>query len=183
MFGPVSGGHFNPVVSFVDASFGGLSWRDARAYSLAQIAGCILGALAANTMFAHALVSISTKHRASACAPLLGGDRDARADARDLLARPHQARRHGSGGRRCLYRRGLLLHQLGKLREPGDQHRPDVLEHLRRHRAGRGPGIRNRATRRRRRRGRRDQVPLPGYDTGDGGRGQCYHTRAQPEGR
>jgi arsenate reductase len=25
MFGPVSGGHFNPVVSFVDASFGGLS--------------------------------------------------------------------------------------------------------------------------------------------------------------
>jgi glycerol uptake facilitator-like aquaporin len=29
MFGPVSGGHFNPVVSFADAAFGGLSWRDA----------------------------------------------------------------------------------------------------------------------------------------------------------
>ena len=29
MFGPVSGGHFNPVVSLVDASFGGLRWRDA----------------------------------------------------------------------------------------------------------------------------------------------------------
>ena len=28
MFGPVSGGHFNPVVSFVDAAFGGLSWRE-----------------------------------------------------------------------------------------------------------------------------------------------------------
>ena len=26
MFGPVSGGHFNPVVSFTDAAFGGLSW-------------------------------------------------------------------------------------------------------------------------------------------------------------
>jgi glycerol uptake facilitator-like aquaporin len=65
MFGPVSGGHFNPVVSFVDASFGGLSWRDAIAYAPAQIVGCILGALAANTMFAKALVSISTKHRAS----------------------------------------------------------------------------------------------------------------------
>ena len=25
MFGPVSGGHFNPVVSFVDAAFGGMS--------------------------------------------------------------------------------------------------------------------------------------------------------------
>src|SRR3989440_9991296 len=29
MFGPVSGGHFNPVVSFADAVFGGLSSRDA----------------------------------------------------------------------------------------------------------------------------------------------------------
>ena len=65
MFGPVSGGHFNPVVSLVDASFGGLSWREALAYVPAQIGGCILGALAANTMFADALVSISTKHRAS----------------------------------------------------------------------------------------------------------------------
>ncbi len=65
MFGPVSGGHFNPVVSFVDASFGGLSRRDALAYAPAQITGCILGALVANTMFSEALVSISTKHRAS----------------------------------------------------------------------------------------------------------------------
>jgi glycerol uptake facilitator-like aquaporin len=65
MFGPVSGGHFNPVVSLVDASFGGLPWRDAVAYIPAQIGGCILGALAANTMFAGALISISTKHRAS----------------------------------------------------------------------------------------------------------------------
>ena len=32
MFGPISGGHFNPVVSFVDAGFGGLKWRDAAAY-------------------------------------------------------------------------------------------------------------------------------------------------------
>ena len=29
MFGPVSGGHFNPVVSLVDASFGGMRWRHA----------------------------------------------------------------------------------------------------------------------------------------------------------
>jgi arsenate reductase len=65
MFGPVSGGHFNPVVSLVDAGFGGLTWRDAFVYIPAQIAGCILGAVAANAMFADALVSISTKHRAS----------------------------------------------------------------------------------------------------------------------
>jgi len=40
MFGPVSGGHFNPVVSFVDAAFGGLSWRDAAAYLPAQVTVC-----------------------------------------------------------------------------------------------------------------------------------------------
>ena len=65
IFGPVSGGHFNPVVSLVDAAFGGLKWRDAIAYIPAQVAGCIAGAIAANAMFALAAVSISTKHRAS----------------------------------------------------------------------------------------------------------------------
>ena len=65
MFGPVSGAHFNPVVTLVDASFGGLRWRDAFAYVPAQIVGCILGAITANAMFALAAVSISTKHRAT----------------------------------------------------------------------------------------------------------------------
>ena len=65
MFGPVSGGHFNPVVSFVDAAFGGLRWREAAAYLPAQVAGCITGAVAANLMFALPAVSISAKHRAS----------------------------------------------------------------------------------------------------------------------
>ena len=65
MFGPVSGGHFNPVVSFVDAVFGGLSWRDAGAYLPAQVAGCVSGAVLANLMFAQPAVSISAKHRAT----------------------------------------------------------------------------------------------------------------------
>ena len=65
MFGPVSGGHFNPVVSLVDAAFGGLSRRDALAYLPAQVAGCITGAIAANAMFALSAISISDNHRAS----------------------------------------------------------------------------------------------------------------------
>jgi glycerol uptake facilitator-like aquaporin len=65
MFGPVSGGHFNPVVSLADASFGGLRWREAAAYVPAQLAGCVLGAVTANGMFSLAAVSISTHHRAS----------------------------------------------------------------------------------------------------------------------
>jgi glycerol uptake facilitator-like aquaporin len=65
MFGPVSGGHFNPVVSFVDAHFGGISRRDALAYLPAQVAGCTLGAIVANAMFSLSAVSISSHHRAS----------------------------------------------------------------------------------------------------------------------
>jgi len=65
MFGSISGGHYNPIVSFVDAAFGGLSWRDAAAYLPAQTAGCVGGAVVANVMFSRAAVSISTKHRAS----------------------------------------------------------------------------------------------------------------------
>jgi arsenate reductase len=65
MFGPVSGGHFNPVVSFADAAFGGLSWRDAAAYLPAQVAGCTGGAVLANLMFSGAAVSISARHRGS----------------------------------------------------------------------------------------------------------------------
>ena len=65
MFGPVSGAHFNPAVSFADAALGGISWRDAAAYLPAQVAGCVTGAVAANLMFGLQAVSISVKQRAT----------------------------------------------------------------------------------------------------------------------
>ncbi len=65
MFGPVSGAHLNPVVSFVDATFGGLRWSAAVAYLPAQVAGCVGGVMVANLMFARAAVSISTHDRAT----------------------------------------------------------------------------------------------------------------------
>jgi arsenate reductase len=65
MFGPISGGHFNPVVSLVDAALGGIRPRDALAYVPAQVAGCVLGAVVANGMFALSAISVSTHHRAS----------------------------------------------------------------------------------------------------------------------
>jgi arsenate reductase len=65
MFGPISGAHFNPVVSLVDSAFGGLRWRHALAYIPAQVLGCITGAVAANVMFSLSAISISTTHRAS----------------------------------------------------------------------------------------------------------------------
>src|SRR4051812_37343346 len=66
MFGPVSGGHFNPVVSLVDAAFGGLSWRDAASYVPVQIVRCVPGAILPKGMFELAAISISETHRASA---------------------------------------------------------------------------------------------------------------------
>lgn len=65
MVGPVSGAHLNPVVSFVDAALGGISWRHAFAYLPAQVAGCCLGAVLANLMFDDAAVTLSTHHRGS----------------------------------------------------------------------------------------------------------------------
>jgi len=65
IFGPVSGAHFNPVVSLVDAAFGGLRWRHAFAYVPAQVAGCIAGAVVANLMFDLSAIGIATTHRAS----------------------------------------------------------------------------------------------------------------------
>jgi len=65
MFGPISGAHLNPVVSFVDAASGGLSWRHACAYLPAQVTGCTTGAVIANLMFSNAAVSISSHRRAT----------------------------------------------------------------------------------------------------------------------
>jgi glycerol uptake facilitator-like aquaporin len=63
--GPVSGAHFNPVVSLVTRLFGGLSTRDTILYSLVQIAGGCIGAMIANVMFELDVVNLSTKDRSS----------------------------------------------------------------------------------------------------------------------
>jgi glycerol uptake facilitator-like aquaporin len=51
LLGPVSGAHFNPAVSGIEALRGRLSWRDAGAYTLTQIAACCAGAMLAHLMF------------------------------------------------------------------------------------------------------------------------------------
>jgi glycerol uptake facilitator-like aquaporin len=58
-FGPISGGHFNPVVSLADAMERGLSWSDTLPYIVAQLFGGIGGTMAANAMFGLPLISLS----------------------------------------------------------------------------------------------------------------------------
>ena len=62
-FGTVSGAHFNPAVSFADASQGGLRWPDAAAYAIVQIVGGIVGVALADAMFGEHLFAWSTHVR------------------------------------------------------------------------------------------------------------------------
>ena len=63
ILGPISGAHFNPVVSLVFALRRELSPREALLYIAAQIAGGIAGTVIAHAMFALPLVDASLKVR------------------------------------------------------------------------------------------------------------------------
>ncbi|MGW7243399.1 aquaporin [Streptomyces sp. NPDC054804] len=70
LLGPVSGAHFNPVVTLAAwftgrRAGGGLGGRDVAAYVPAQIAGSIAGAVLADAMFGRPLVRWSTHDRSA----------------------------------------------------------------------------------------------------------------------
>ncbi|MFI1990889.1 aquaporin [Actinoplanes sp. NPDC020271] len=69
-FGPISGAHFNPVVSAADWFLGrragtGISGSDLAGYVVVQILGAIGGSILADLMFDLAPVTFSTKDRAA----------------------------------------------------------------------------------------------------------------------
>ncbi len=59
MLGPISGAHFNPAVSLVMRLRGELTTRELVTYTLAQVAGGVLGVWAAHVMFALPVVQFS----------------------------------------------------------------------------------------------------------------------------
>jgi glycerol uptake facilitator-like aquaporin len=63
LLGPVSGAHFNPAVSLVQALRRALSWREAAAYVPIQILGCCAGAVLAHAMFSLPLIQFSLHAR------------------------------------------------------------------------------------------------------------------------
>jgi len=63
--GPVSGAHFNPVVTMADRILGGTTNRDAVVYVIVQVAGACLGAMVANVMFDLPAIDLSTHTRSS----------------------------------------------------------------------------------------------------------------------
>ena len=64
--GPVSGAHFNPVVTLADRVFGGLTNRDVLAYVPSQIVGGCVGSVVANVMFSSPTLQLSEKVRTGA---------------------------------------------------------------------------------------------------------------------
>lgn len=61
--GPVSGAHFNPVVSIALAFTNQFSPRQILPYIISQVAGAISGTVVANAMFGQQLLQISSKQR------------------------------------------------------------------------------------------------------------------------
>ncbi|MBC7416087.1 MAG: aquaporin family protein [Herminiimonas sp.] len=65
-FGPISGAHFNPVVTLGDVFFGHLHWRVAFLYVVVQVIGAFAGVAAAHAMFGEALFFASHHVRTGA---------------------------------------------------------------------------------------------------------------------
>jgi glycerol uptake facilitator-like aquaporin len=68
LFGPVSGAHFNPVVSAADWLLGrragtGLTGAEVLAYSVAQVVGGVAGAVLANVMFKVSVTDLASTDR------------------------------------------------------------------------------------------------------------------------
>ena len=66
IFGPISGAHFNPLVSWMEVGRGKLPVRSAAAYLCAQVSGAFAGVIAAHGMFGLPLVQFSSHLRSSA---------------------------------------------------------------------------------------------------------------------
>jgi glycerol uptake facilitator-like aquaporin len=62
-FGPISGAHFNPVVTLALAWHGGFPWRRSGPYIVAQIAGAFAGVALAHVMFGLPVVEVSAHVR------------------------------------------------------------------------------------------------------------------------
>ena len=70
-FGPVSGAHFNPVVTLAEASQGGLPWREVPGYVAAQLAGAFGGVALAHVMFRQPALFFASQHERSGLAQMV----------------------------------------------------------------------------------------------------------------
>ena len=65
LFNPISGAHFNPVVTIIFAVTKKIKWKNSITYLSAQLIGGALGTIFANLMFARELIEISKINRST----------------------------------------------------------------------------------------------------------------------
>lgn len=63
VFGPISGAHFNPIVTFLSFLQSHHTKKESTLYVLAQISGALTGVIVAHIMFGELLVTFSSKDR------------------------------------------------------------------------------------------------------------------------
>ena len=145
MLGPISGAHMNPAVSLVAAARGELRWADAGAYVAAQLVFGIAGAWAAHLMFDLPTLQLSVKARTG-----LGQWVGEAIATFGLIVTILGTLRHRPtwvpASVALVHHRGLLVHLVDQLRQPGDHHRAEPVRHVRGDRAGRRAIVRGGAT-------------------------------------
>ena len=121
--GPISGAHFNPVVTLAMAATGKLSWRDVPSYLAAQFSGAFAGVASAHLMFGMPLFFASTHARHGASQLWSEARGHLRAAVRDLgmFALPACGDRLRRGS---LHHLCLLVYCFDVLRESGGHDRP-----------------------------------------------------------
>ena len=139
--GPISGAHFNPLVTLVLWSKGALAHvepaRVATFFIAFQLSGAVAGAALANAMFELPVLHFS-QHRARRLGPVAGGSGGHRWPAVHHPARTAgQSRRTGG----LLYRRGLLVYRQHLVCQPSRRAGPHVQRHLCRHCTGQRAGL------------------------------------------
>jgi glycerol uptake facilitator-like aquaporin len=131
IFGPISGAHFNPAVTLYFTATRRFRPAEAAGYILLQFAGGIAGALLAHAMFGQPLLQISGHIRSGIgqglgefvatlflLAAIVGTER------RNPAATPYACRPRDQ--------RWVLVHLLDLVRQSSRDHRPQLVEHLRR---------------------------------------------------
>jgi len=149
-FGSLSGAHFNPAVTLVEAWRGRLPRGDVPAYVAAQLVGAPAGVVLAHVMFGHAAVTFSAHARAGTGQVV--SELVATFGLLAVIAGCGRAPRGDALRRRGVYHGCLLVHGLDVLRQPGRDAGAHAHRHVRGHpargrarlhrRAARGRGAR-----------------------------------------
>jgi glycerol uptake facilitator-like aquaporin len=131
--GPVSGAHFNPLVTLAFLLRREIERHTALAYIVVQIAGAVLGTWAVHLMFGVAPFEVATKARSESALWF--------AEAVATFSHSHDvrgatlARRNGANDGWPLYRCGLLVHRIHELCQSGRDYCARAHRHIHRHRA------------------------------------------------